>query len=136
MAKANIEARAVELAGRPYTSDLSRGDDGIWTVRVDQLPGVISQGSTPDEAITNGQSALEGVLAVMLERGQNIPEPGAIGEYSGTLELRIPPSLHKRAAALARRDGVSLNRTLSAAVAYYMGFREAQDVDDEITSSA
>ena len=125
MAKSDTEARAAEIAARPYTYDLSQGEDGIWTVQVDELPGVISEGATPDEAIANGRDALEGVVAAMLDRGQEVPEPGAAPEYSGTLQIRIPPSLHARAAALARRDGVSLNRTLSAAVAYYLGYREA-----------
>lgn len=139
MAKNDTEARAAELAARPYTFDLSRGEDGIWTVQVDEFPGAISEGGTPDEAIANGSDALEGVIAVMLERGQSIPEPGETREYSGTLQLRIPPSLHARAAALARRDNVSLNRTLSAAVAYYLGYREAsqqQEPDADIASSA
>ena len=138
MANTDVDARAAELAARPYTFDLSLGADGIWTVRVDELPGAISEGATPEQAIENGRDALEGVIAVLLERGQAVPEPGETREYSGTLQLRIPPSLHARAAALARRDGVSLNRTLSAAVAYYLGYREAdqqQHVNADLASS-
>ena len=127
MAKNDTDARAAEIAGRPYTYDLSLGDDGIWTVQVDEFPGAISEGATPDEAIANGRDALTGVVAAMLDRGQAIPEPGVLHEYSGTLQLRIPPSLHARAVALARRDDVSLNRFLSAAVAHYVGYSEATE---------
>ena len=120
-----IDARAEQLAAQPYSFALTRGEDGIYTSQVLELPGAISEGDTPDEAFANGREALAGVIAVMLERGQEIPEPFELREFSGTTQLRMPPSLHARAVALARRDNVSLNRFLSAAVAHYVGYSEA-----------
>ena len=120
-----IEARAAELASRPYAFALTEGDDRVYTVQVLELPGAISEGDTPDAALANGRDALTGVIAAMIERGQQIPEPFEVREFSGTTQLRIPPSLHARAAALAHRDNVSLNRFLSAAVAHYIGYSEA-----------
>jgi predicted HicB family RNase H-like nuclease len=105
---------------------LTRGDDGVFTVQVRELPGAISEGDTADEALVAGRKALAGVIGVMLDRGQTIPEPDETREYSGTLQLRIPPSLHARATFLARDDGVSLNRFLSAAVATYVGHKEEE----------
>ena len=94
-------------------------------MQVLELPGAISEGDTPEEALTNGRDALAAVIAAMLDRGQAIPDPFELREFSGTTQLRMPPSLHARAVALARRDNVSLNRFLSAAVAHYIGYNEA-----------
>ena len=120
-----IDARAEEFAARPYAFVLTQGEDGVYTVQVLEVPGAISEGDTPEEALTNGRDALAAVIAAMLDRGQAIPEPFELREFSGTTQLRMPPSLHARAVALARRDNVSLNRFLSAAVAHYIGYNEA-----------
>ena len=120
-----IDARADALAARPYAFALTGGEDGVYTVQVLELPGAISEGDTPDEALANGRDALAGVIAAMLERGQDVPEPFESREFSGVTQLRMPPSLHARAVALARHDNVSLNRFLSAAVAHYIGYNEA-----------
>ena len=120
-----IDTRAEAMAARPYAFVVTQGEDGVYTVQVLELPGAISEGDTPDEALANGRDALAGVIAAMLDRGQAIPEPFELREFSGTTQLRMPPSLHARAVALARRDNVSLNRFLSAAVAHYIGYSEA-----------
>ncbi|MCY4455039.1 MAG: toxin-antitoxin system HicB family antitoxin [Chloroflexi bacterium] len=120
-----VDTRADEFAARPYAFVLTRGQDGVYTAQVLELPGAISEGDTPQEALTNGRDALATVIAAMLDRGQEIPEPFELREFSGTTQLRMPPSLHARAVALARRDNVSLNRFLSAAVAHYIGYNEA-----------
>ena len=65
-----IDTRAEALAARPYAFTLTRGEDGVYTVHVLELPGAISEGDTPDEALANGRDALAGVIAAMLDRGQ------------------------------------------------------------------
>ena len=120
-----VHERAARLAARPYAFSLTEGDDGVYTVQVLELPGAISEGDTPGEALANGRDALTGVIAAMLERGQEIPEPLETREFSGTTQLRMPPSLHAHAVTLARRDNVSLNRFLTTAVAHYIGYRSA-----------
>ncbi len=120
-----IDERAASLAAQPYAFSLTEGEDGVYTVQVLELPGAISEGDTPSEALANGRDALTGVIAAMLERGQEIPEPLDVRQFSGTTQLRMPPSLHARAVALARRDNVSLNRLLTTAVAHYIGYSTA-----------
>jgi antitoxin HicB len=63
------------------------------------------------------EDAFAGVLHVMLEHGDPIPEPLATREYSGRLALRLPPSLHRRVAERAALENVSLNRYLSDLIA-------------------
>lgn len=126
-----VDERAAKLAAQPYAFSLTEGDDGVYTVQVLELPGAISEGDTPSEALANGRDALTGVIAAMLERGQEIPEPLEVREFSGTTQLRIPPSLHARAVALARRDNVSLNRFLTTAVAHYIGYASVVTASSE-----
>lgn len=45
---------------------------GYW-VEVPSLPGCISQGDTKEEALANIKEAIEGMIEVMLEHGDEIP---------------------------------------------------------------
>ena len=111
------EHRARELAARPYTFTLAQGEDAIWTAQVIELPGVIAEGDTPDEAITEGREALSEMIAYYLDEGRTVPEPFETRAFSGRTELRLNPELHRRVVKLAAEQGVSLNRWLSSAVA-------------------
>ncbi|MCY4392014.1 MAG: toxin-antitoxin system HicB family antitoxin [Chloroflexi bacterium] len=126
-----IDARAAALASRPYAFVMTEGEDGVCTVQALELPGVISEGETPEEAFATARGALAGVLAAMLERGQEVPEPFELREFSGITQLRMPPSLHARAVALASHDNVSLNRFLTTAIAHYVGYGEANNATAE-----
>lgn len=123
MASSAIEARAAELAKRPYTLLVTPNDAGGFTVQALEFPGAITEGDTLDGARDRALEAIEDIIVVMLEDDMPIPEPVEERSYSGTLQLRIPPSLHQAAAIHARLEGVSLNRWLSAAVAAYAGQR-------------
>lgn len=109
--------QADAVVARPYTFTLVRNEDGVWTSGVLEMPGVVSEGDDPAEAIEMARDALRELAIVRLEDGIDIPEPFETRDYSGRLQLRIPPGLHRRAAMLAAQEGVSLNRWLSATVA-------------------
>ena len=117
-----LEQRAEALAARPYTFTLVRGEDAVWTSGVLEMPGVISEGDDPGEAIEMAEDALVGTIMSLIELGQEVPEPFRTREFSGRLQLRLNPELHSRATALATEQGVSLNRWLSQAVARGAGF--------------
>ena len=55
-----------------------------------------------------------------LKAEHSIPEPLGDREFSGKLVLRLPASLHRRAALRASREGVSLNQMLVVAVAQFL----------------
>lgn len=46
-----------------------------YAIKVNELPGCISQGDTPDEAVRRIREAMEAWLATALEDGAAIPEP-------------------------------------------------------------
>ena len=120
-----------EIVARPYTRAVERGEDGVFTAWILEMPGCIAEGDTADEALANVDGALRLYVESMLEDGQRIPEPFRDQRYSGRLQLRLTPALHRRAALYAEQQGVSLNRVLAEAVATYVADgtrREAPDV--------
>ena len=88
---------------RPLTEDEGSG----YLIEFTDLPGCISDGETPEEAVANGRDALKSWLRTAREFGDSIPKPG--GSASGQWRQRVPKSLHARLAARARLEGVSLN---------------------------
>jgi antitoxin HicB len=111
----------------PYTIELVKDlEEPDWFVRVKELPGCMSQGATPDEAIAMIREAMELWLEGALEQDDPIPEPAlAFPDYSGKFVVRIPRSLHRKLAEQADRDEVSLNTFVTAALAEAVGYRAA-----------
>lgn len=116
-----VATKARKLAARPYSRVVTKGDDGMFLASIVEMPNVFTDGETESEALADLDDLLPVMIEVMLDRGIPIPEPIEPGKYSGRLQLRMPPSLHRRAAIRAHVEGVSLNRMLSDAVAMYVG---------------
>lgn len=121
--------RPEEYLDLPYHITLvpDRWEDGRigWFAQVDELPGCMSQGATPDEAIDRARDAMLGWISVALEEGDPIPPPREEPEHSGRFLVRMPRSLHAELSREAEREGVSLNQfvtaTLAAAVRWRVG---------------
>lgn len=108
---------------------LSEEDGGGYIAIVPKLPGCISDGNTPQEALENVQDAIKCWIETAKEKGLPIPSPEEYKEeykeeYSGRLVLRIPKSLHKRLAQEAKKEGVSLNSFIQHLISYALGFRD------------
>ena len=112
---------AHEVLAMPYTRVLRAADQGGFACEVLEFSGCFATGDTAEEAMVNLEEAMVMWAESEHEAGHDIPRPLVAGEYSGRMTLRIPPSLHERAALQAQIEGVSLNRLLSAAVASYIG---------------
>ena len=108
-----------------YSRVFEREDDGGFSAWVIEFPGCYSGGDTAEEAMSNLDDAIEAWVAVTLEQGREIPPPLRETDFSGRVTLRLLPSIHERASILASREGVSLNRFLSNAVSYYVGYLTA-----------
>jgi predicted RNase H-like HicB family nuclease len=93
-----------------YRTSVCRDEDGDYVVEVDDLPGCMSHGSTPDEAFQNLEEAKRAWMESRVAAGLQIPEPRQTEEYSGRILLRMPRWLHRRLAVQARVEGVSLNQ--------------------------
>jgi len=122
MADSAIRQQAAELAARPYTFTLFQYEPGdVWTSAVLEVPGAINEGADPNEAIAGAKEALEAIIEVRLEGGLEIPEPLETRQFSGRLQLRLNPELHRRATMRAAQENVSLNRWLAASIARSTG---------------
>ena len=112
--------RAAQLG--PYARILTRDEDGRYAAEVLEFPGCFSSGDSAEEAMSNLDEAIEVWVGATLDEGAEVPPPMLHGEFSGRVTLRLLPSVHERAALLARLEGVSLNRLLSNAVSHYVGY--------------
>lgn len=114
----------------PYAIELIYDADEAghraWVAEVEELPGCISQGATPEEAVANVRNAMLGWISVALEDGRGIPEPRALGTYSGKFIVRVPSSLHADLVRTAAREGVSLNHLVSTTLARSLGRVDAK----------
>ena len=88
-----------------------KDDSGeYYFATVQELDGCMSDGATLEEAHTNIKEAMEGWIETKLEAGLPVPVPLDTGNYSGKFVVRLPKTLHRRLAAEAEKEGVSLNQ--------------------------
>jgi antitoxin HicB len=113
---------------------LAKDEGGGWLITFADLPGCMSDGETPEEAIASGKDAVIAWLEAAREAGREIPRPGE--PPSGRFIARIPRSLHARLAARARQEGVSMNALVSAFLAESLGRRERTPAQPADTSSS
>lgn len=93
-----------------YSVSLKWSDeDEGYIAFVPELPGLSAFGTTPQEAMTELDSAREAYLESLTEAGENIPAPEKYMPYSGQIRLRMPKSLHANLAQSALEENVSLN---------------------------
>ena len=60
---------------RQYTIVLiPEPEDGGYSVIVPALPGCVTQGETPEEAVAMAQDAIAGWIAVAEKHGETVPE--------------------------------------------------------------
>ena len=102
---------------------LSKEDGNGWLIIYPDLPGCMSDGETPEEAMENGNDALECWIQACKEAGRKIPSPGE--SSSGKFMTRIPKSLHSRLISRAKQEGVSMNALVSSFIAESLGRKES-----------
>lgn len=121
----------------PYTIEMIREDESTWFARVAELPGCITEGDSPAEAIEMIYDAMSGWIEVALEDGQPVPEPRSTEEYSGKFVVRVSKSLHRDLVAAAERDDVSLNQYIGTELARAVGqFYSGQEVNAKKADAA
>lgn len=89
---------------------LTEEEGGGWVASIPLLPGCMSDGETPAEALANLEDAKRGWIETALALQRDIPEPDNAEKYSGKFTVHLPKSLHRAIATKAQEDGVSLNQ--------------------------
>jgi len=110
-----------------YPVELAEQDGGWYFARIPDLPGCMSEGKTPDEAVRNIEKARAMWLEDAIESGVEIPLPSEQRKYSGKFVVRLPETLHGRLVASAERDGVSLNQYVLALLAENNALKAVED---------
>ena len=97
------------------------GADCYWLAKSSCLNGCIGQGDSAEEAIKELEENELMWLETAKEVGIKIPEVPVEDTvtYSGRLSLRMSPAVHKQAAIIAKREGVSLNQYVNNAIVNY-----------------
>jgi predicted RNase H-like HicB family nuclease len=67
-----------QLAYPVIVSPLSDADGGGFAATVPDLPGCMSDGDTPEEAIANVQDAIDMWLEAARDAGRQIPPPSRV----------------------------------------------------------
>jgi len=114
-------ATAAEYLKKPYGRLLVPEEEGGYRAEIIEFPGCFAEGDTAAEAAANLEDAAQSWLESTIARGQTVPEPMDELDYSGKLVVRLPKSLHRRAAYAANREGVSLNQFIVSSIAEQIG---------------
>lgn len=104
-----------------YPVELVR-DEGAYVASNPDLPGCVSFGDSPNEAIESLREVRHLWIEGQFASGNAIPEPTAPERFSGKFVLRIPKTLHRMADTQARREGVSLNTYITSVLASGLAF--------------
>jgi predicted RNase H-like HicB family nuclease len=76
------------LAYSVVVEPLSEADGGGYLARALDLPGCMSDGETPEEAVVNVQDAIAAWIEAAREQGREIPEPARLAGESDMPDLR------------------------------------------------
>jgi predicted RNase H-like HicB family nuclease len=114
-----------EYLREPYGRVVVPESDGTFRAEIIEFPGCIAVGDTAAEALSNLEDVASSWLEATIAKGQNVPEPIENVGFSGKLVVRLPKSLHKKAAHMAAREGVSLNQFIVSSVAEQVGAKSS-----------
>jgi predicted HicB family RNase H-like nuclease len=83
--------------------------DSEFVATIAEFPSLSWLASTQIDALRGLEAVVSSVIDDMLESGEEVPEPLADRSYSGRVNLRVDPAVHRKLAAEALRHGTSLN---------------------------
>jgi predicted RNase H-like HicB family nuclease len=87
-------------------------EDDCFVARVPELKGCLTDGETYEKAARNAQEAIESYVEALRAEKAPVPVPVSEQEFSGKLNLRLGPELHRDVAVRAASEGKSINDIL------------------------
>lgn len=121
--RSDVRSQARQLAGKDWTIEIHRTEDGGFFARVAELPGCMTEADSWNELMDMLEEAMIGWFEVSLDHGDPIPEPRGSGRYSGSIFVRTSPYLHRLVAEAAEREGVSMSQWVAERLAGEVGLR-------------
>ncbi len=104
-----------------YTIELRQNADGSYFAQMPDLPGCMTEAETAPEVLERIEDAKSAWIATAIEDGAPVPRPRDDEDFSGRFVVRVPRSMHGDLVGAARREGVSLNTLVVAALARHLG---------------
>ena len=111
-----------------YRLDVIADPDGGFVLEYPDLPGCMTQVESLAEVGDMAEEVRRLWLETAYDHGMEIPLPSYPEEYSGKFNLRLPKSLHRRLAAAAARDDVSLNQYVVGLLSEGVATKPERDV--------
>lgn len=88
-------------------------EDEVFIARVQEFSLLAAHGSTQEQALAELRDVVADVLKDLRKNGEPVPEPFSTRAFSGKLQLRMGPELHRRLALEAERLSLSLNQLIT-----------------------
>ena len=122
----------------PYALDIQwDADDEIFVARVGEIPECTGHGTSRGEAMDMALDNLRDWIEEALDAKEAIPQPMPVPELpSGKWVQRVPRTLHAELAALASKDGVSLNQLVVSVLSREVGYRAGTVNNESVNISA
>ena len=95
-------------------SPLSEDEGGGWLIEFPDLPGCMSDGATPEEALHNGADAVRCWIEAMREAGRRIPAPSKAAVSKRTIS--VSNIVYQIIAEEAEREGLNVETIADAAL--------------------
>ncbi len=86
----------------------------LYVVHVNELPGVSTDASTVQEAMSNITKVMAEIFKMDIEDGVDIPEPLNANDYKGNIAYRTTSQRHYFLAREAKRKNMSLSRLIDS----------------------
>lgn len=83
--------------------------DGEFVATIAEFPSLSWLAPSQIEALRGLEAVVTSVIDDMLDSGEEVPEPLADRTYSGRVNLRVDPAIHRKLATEALKHGTSLN---------------------------
>jgi antitoxin HicB len=126
---AKVQPRFPFEAYSHFLSPIDATEGGGFMFTMPDIPGVMADGATEQEAIEDGREAFITTVSALVDMGQEVPSPAfniqdfTPASASGKVLARLPRSMHLQLTARAKTEGVSLNALVLAFIAEGLGRR-------------
>ena len=103
-----------------YTVEEDKDNDGkkIYIVKVNELPGIMTDAYSWEEAFELIKEAMDGLFKLYKKLGKTIPEPKTklVKEKKGTITYRTTPERHTQLAEVAIKMKKPINKVIDEIV--------------------
>lgn len=96
-------------------------EDDEYVATCLEFPSLSWLDATPEDALAGLKDLIQGVIEDMRKNGEDIPEPLALREYSGSFNLRVGPQLHRQLVIRAKEQHQSLNQYIVQQLSHTLG---------------